>query len=153
MNYRYATSSDSLLLAELNHQLIQDERHRNPMTVQELADRMDGWLAGEYRAVLFEHRGESVAYALFKENDGEIYCRQFFVVRNRRRQGLGRAALSMLRSRIWSKRKRLVVEVLAQNVAAVSFWRSLGFRDYSLALEVMPESETLTTPAGEGQPN
>lgn len=35
-------------------QLIQDEGHRNRMTVAELEQRMRGWIAGEYRAVIFE---------------------------------------------------------------------------------------------------
>jgi ribonuclease HI len=38
----------------MNYQLIHDEGHRNPMTIQELEERMRAWLAsGEYEAVLF----------------------------------------------------------------------------------------------------
>lgn len=40
MNSRRATLADCALLAELNHQLIRDERHRNKMTVPELELRM-----------------------------------------------------------------------------------------------------------------
>ena len=33
MNFRSANANDCALLAELNHQLIHDEGHRNKMTV------------------------------------------------------------------------------------------------------------------------
>jgi len=79
MTFRRATLSDCARLAELNHQLIRDEGHRNPMTVSELEQRMNGWLAGEYTAVLFENDGEVVAYALYREEPEEIYLRQLFV--------------------------------------------------------------------------
>src|SRR5678815_350483 len=96
MTFRFATLDDCPRLAELNHQLIRDEGHRNPMTVAELEQRIRGWLAGEYRAVLFEDAGEVVAYALFREQLEEIYLRQLFVVRHRRSQGIGRRAVEIL---------------------------------------------------------
>ena len=138
MNFRHATSKDCALLAELNHQLIRDEGHRNPMTVSELEQRMQGWLASEYAAVIFEDNEGVAAYALYCEQPEEIYLRQLFVVRNRRRQGVGRQAMELLRTRIWPKHKRLTVQVLVQNEAAVAFWRAMGYRDYSLALEILP---------------
>ena len=139
MTFRFADPSDCPLLAELNQQLIRDEGHRNRMTVPELEQRMRSWLAGDYRAVMFEERGEVVAYALFCEQADEIYLRQLFVVRHRRRQGVGRRAVETLRSEVWPKTKRLSVEVLVQNEAAVAFWRAMGYRDYALTLEIMPQ--------------
>ena len=111
------------MLAGLNHRLVQDEGHRNRMTVPELEERMRGWLAGEYRAVIFEDDGDVVAYALFREQPDEVYLRQLFVVRDRRRQGLGRRAVEILRSRVWPRTKRLTVDVLVANEGAVAFWR------------------------------
>jgi len=140
MTFRRATLDDCARLAELNHQLIRDEGHRNPMTVPELEQRMKGWLAVEYAAVLFENDGEVVAYALYREQTEEIYLRQLFVVRPRRRQGIGRQAMKVLRTQIWAKHKRLTVEVLVQNTAAVAFWRAAGYRDYALTLEILPEA-------------
>ena len=138
MTYRRGTADDCPLLAELNHQLIRDEGHRNRMTVPELEQRMRGWLAGEYVAILFEEGGEVVAYALYREQPEEIYMRQLFVVRQHRREGLGKHAMHLLRSEIWPKTKRLTVEVLVANTAAVAFWRAVGYRDHSLALEISP---------------
>src|SRR2546427_3804418 len=115
MKFRLATLDDCGLLAELNHQLIKDEGHRNPMTVAQLEERMRSWLAGEYRAVIYEDGGAIVAYALFREQPEEIYLRQLFVVRGRRRQNIGRRAVEILRSEIWPKDKRLTVDVLLTN--------------------------------------
>lgn len=108
------------------------------MTVPELEQRMSGWLQGEYTAIIFEEGGELVAYALYRELPEELYLRQLFVVRNRRRQGIGRAAMEILRTQIWPKNKRLTVEVLVHNTTAVAFWRAVGYQDYSLMLEIMP---------------
>jgi len=133
-----ATIADLDLLGEWNHQLIHDEGHRNPMTVAELRERLRGWLEGEYRAVIFLVEGEAAAYALFKETDAEVHLRQLFVARERRRQGIGRAMIQRLREEVWPREKRLTVEVLVANAPAVAFWRAMGYRDYSLTLEVLP---------------
>ena len=138
MTFRAATLHDCPRLAELNHQLIRDEGHRNQMTVPELEQRMRGWLSDEYRAVIYEDGGVVVAYALFREQSEEIYLRQLFVVRHRRSQGIGRGAVEIMRSQIWPKTKRLTVEVLVANKRAVSFWRSVGYTDYALSLEILP---------------
>ena len=141
MTFRFATLDDCPQLAELNHQLIQDEGHGNRMTVPDLELRMREWLPGEYRAVIFEDAGEVVAYALFREREDEIYLRQLFVVRHRRGQGIGRRAVHFLRSEIWPRSKRLTVEVLVANERAVSFWRSVGYANYALSLEILPADD------------
>ena len=138
MTFRRATLEDCGLLAELNHQLIRDEGHRNQMTVPELERRMRDWLSSEYAAVIFEEGKEVVAYALYRERPDEVYLRQLFVVQIRRRQGIGRRAFEILRFRLWPKGRRLTVDVLVQNAAAISFWRSVGFNDYCLTLEITP---------------
>jgi len=140
MTFRPATLDDCPLLAALNHQLIRDERHRNQMTEPELEQRMRGWLAGEYRAVIFEDAGEVVAYGLYREQPELIHLRQLFVVRNRRRQGLGRMAVQILRSQVWPKDRRLTVDVLVANQSGVAFWRSVGYADYALSLEILPRA-------------
>lgn len=141
MTSRPATAADCAVLAEWNHQLIRDQGHRNQMTVPELEARMRGWLASEYQAVIFEEKGESVAYVLYREQPEEIYLRQLFVVRQHRRRGLGRGAFAILRSQIWPRHKRLTVDVLVSNTAAVAFWRAVGYQDYALTLEIMPPAQ------------
>lgn len=112
------------------------------MTVLELEQRMRGWLQSDYAAILFEEGGELVAYALYREEPEDLYLRQLFVVRNRRRLGIGRAAMEILRTQIWPMDKRLTVEVLVHNTAAVAFWRAAGYQDYSLKLEILPFSSS-----------
>ena len=140
MNYRFATFDDCALLSEWNYQLIQDEGHRNRMSITELGERMAGWLDGEYRAVIFQQDGQDVPYVLYREGEAEIYLRQLFVARGRRRQGIGQQAFEILRSEIWPGGKRLTVDVLTNNTAAVAFWRSVGYTDYCLTLEILPET-------------
>ena len=144
MKCRKATLEDSALLASLNYQLLQDEGHRNQkMAISELEKRMRGWLSSEYTAVLFEESDETVAYALYRQQSEEIYLRQLLVVRNRRRQGIGRRAVEILRNEIWPGNKRLTVDVLTQNVAAIAFWRAVGYKDYCLTLEILPVAENV----------
>src|SRR5437016_1316198 len=138
MTFRAATLDDCPRLAELNHQLIRDEGHRNRMAIPDLEKRMRAWLLGEYRATIFEDGDETIAYALFREQADEIYLRQLFVVPHRRSQGTGRRAVEILRSQVWSNTKRLTVEVLVTNKRALSFWRSVGYADYSFLLEILP---------------
>jgi ribosomal protein S18 acetylase RimI-like enzyme len=138
MTYRFAKSEDCSVLAELNHQLIQDEGHRNTMTIDELKQRMSGWLKDEYISILFEENSKILAYALYREGLDEIYLRQLFVQRTHRRHGVGKKVMEILTSNIWPRNKRLTVEVLTSNHAALAFWRSVGYMDYSLTLEIQP---------------
>jgi GNAT superfamily N-acetyltransferase len=143
MTFRIATLDDCRLLAEMNQQLLQDERHRNRfMTPAQLEERMRGFIAGEYTAVIFQDEGKVVAHALYQEVPNEIYLRQLFVVRDRRREGVGRQVIGLLRSKIWPANKRLTVDVLIHNTVAIAFWRSVGYQDYSLALEIPADDAT-----------
>ena len=138
LSWHEASEADLGLLADWNLQLIRDEKHRNPMTVEQLAERMRAWLkSGEYRAVVFSSDGP-VGHAVFKQDAGLIHLRQFFVRRDRRRTGIGRAAVAILREQIWPRDVRLTVDVLCHNEGGGAFWRSVGYRDYNLTMEIMP---------------
>jgi hypothetical protein len=68
-------------MAAMNHELIRDEGHRNPMTPIDLEPRTRGWLgSGDFRAMIFEDGGAVVAYALYRELADEVHLRHFFVV-------------------------------------------------------------------------
>jgi GNAT superfamily N-acetyltransferase len=136
LKYRPAGLADVSLMAEMNHQLIRDEGHENQMTLPELATRMKRWLNSEYRGVLFEHRGGVVAYALYRSDPGWVYLRQFFVHRDYRRQGIGRAAIQILLSKLFPPDARVTVDVLYHNHPAHDFWRAVGFRDHAVTLEM-----------------
>ena len=140
MEYHIADETDLDILAQWNHQLIREEGHRNPMTVSQLRDRMQQWLSTDYTAVIFDKDGESVAYALYRESEDEIYLRQLFVKPENRNRGIGKEAVRILKEEIWTKSKRLTVDVLSHNKAAIAFWRSVGYKDYCITLEIMPNT-------------
>ena len=130
---------DIPLLAAWNHRLIRDEGHRNPMTVPELARRMQGWLEAEYRAVVFWDAAEAGGYALYRHDTDAIHLRHFFIRSESRRRGLGRAGFALLLREVWPPGVRLTVNVLCHNAPGVAFWQAVGFRDYCLTLEIAPE--------------
>ena len=119
----------------MNQCLIADEGHRNRMSLDELSERMRGWLENEYRAVVFDKEGACVGYALFKEEPDWIYLRQFFIHKDWRRQGLGREAINWLSTNVWPNAARLRLDVLVNNSAGLAFWKSLGFTEYCLTME------------------
>jgi len=102
MQYRFATPEDAALLAPLNQQLIRDEGHRNSMNLAQLAERMSGWLRGEYQAAVFVEGTSLIGYALWRNESEYVYLRQLYVIPERRRQGVGRNALRWLWRNAWS---------------------------------------------------
>lgn len=134
MQLRFATGDDVPLLARLNRELVEDEGHAVGVAPGDFETRMRVWLEGEYSAVLFEQGGDVLGYALFRPVDSGVYLRQFFVARGARRRGHGRAAIALLRERVWPPGTTVTVDALARNERAIAFWRALGFDDYALTL-------------------
>ena len=135
MNFRYVGSTEAALLAPLNRQLIIDEGHRSKMTVPELAERMRQWLSEDYKAVVFEDH-VVLGYALFRFEPEAVYLRQLFVLPQYRRKGIGRIALDWLRKHAWQDKARIRIDVLIGNERALKFWRSVGFEDYAVIMEL-----------------
>ena len=132
MELREANESDLPLLARWNRELIEDQRADNAMTVALLELRLARWLASDYEAVIFEQRGEPVAYALFRPDEGGVYLRQFFVARGHRRRGVGREAMRIFCERCVLAGASLSLEVLTHNERALAFWRALGMREHAI---------------------
>lgn len=143
ITYRFASEKDLDLLAQWNHQLIQDEGQRNRLSLAQLRDRMHKWISEEYRAVLFESEQIPIAYALFREDPDEIHLIHLYVSRKRRRQGIGHYCVDILRLELWPSDKRLIVEALVKNESTIQFWNSIGFSPYRLTMEIMPEIESI----------
>jgi GNAT superfamily N-acetyltransferase len=76
-----------------------------------------------------------VAYALFRDTPEWIHLRQFFVARDRRRRGIGARAIALLRDSVFPPDKPVIVEAMAWNQPALSFWRAVGFADRYVGLE------------------
>ena len=138
MHCRFATPEDAALLARMNQQLVHDEGHRNSMNLTQLAERMSGWLRGDYEAVVFEQNAAPVGYALFRRESEYVYLRQLFVLPELRRRGIGRRALKWLWHNAWPSAHLLRIDVLVGNTAGREFWRSVGFREYCITMEAGP---------------
>lgn len=134
MKIQDAKDSDLTALAEMNHQLIIDEGHSNPMNISQLRARMQEWLASEYKAVMISSGAIEVGYALWREEPEFIHIRQFFIVRQYRRKGLGQGAILELINTRWLGRN-IRLEVLTGNSVGQAFWHATGFKDYCITLE------------------
>jgi len=146
LSLRTVTDSDIEMLAKMNRQLIEDEGHRNPMTIPELEVRMRGWLQSGWNADLFvradPRAGDTViGYALYQHRKDEffperriVYLRQFLIEREHRSQGLGRTALQQLFATRFLSPCTVVVDVLTANVRGLSFWQTVGFQPYQMTL-------------------
>jgi GNAT superfamily N-acetyltransferase len=144
LTFRVAAAADLPQLASWNKQLIEDEGHDNTMSLEELAARMRAWLATEYQALVFEDptTPTPAAYALFRRTPEWIHLRQFFVARDQRRRGIGARAVALLRAEVFPPGEAVIVEAMAWNHAALSFWRAVGFADRYVGLESRPEEPT-----------
>ena len=130
-----ALNSDLDLLAKMNRELIQDEGHRNNMDIDQLKTRMENWITHEYAAVLFKHEEKILGYALWREEAGYIYLRQFFVTRESRNRHIGTNAFNQLSSKYW-KNLKVRLDVLVNNTIAQKFWASVGFKNYCITMEL-----------------
>lgn len=140
MEFRYATQDDAPFLAEVNRQLIEDEWDGGGMSLERLESRMRRWLAeDDYKAVLFQEKGQTAAYALVSVDEDSAYIRHFFVLHEHRRGGIGRRALQTLLRDVLPPDVRVTLDVLASNRAGHRFWTSAGFRDYAIRMERLPD--------------
>lgn len=144
ISFRIATIDDADEIAGMNQQLIRDEGHRNAMSIQELTDRMRDWLRGEYEAIMMVVGLNPIGYVLFRRERDHIYLRQFFVVPEQRRKGIGRSAIIWMRENAWADAARIRLDVLVGNTSGLAFWRAIGFSDYCITLEAEQPSTPST---------
>ena len=87
---------DAQVLADMNHDLIEDEKAETALNRSQLLERMIGFLQSDYRAYLFVADDKTVGYALCNTQRVPIYLRQFFICREERRKGYGKQAFHTL---------------------------------------------------------
>jgi GNAT superfamily N-acetyltransferase len=129
-----ATTADIPLLAALNLELYEDEQHPYPMNLPALTERMARWVAGEYRVLLFRRGTRITGYAVWRDEEFGAYLRQFFICRDQRRQGFGRAAMTLLCRDEFPKGRPLHLEASVWNTGAIAFWHALGLTDFGLSM-------------------
>jgi [ribosomal protein S5]-alanine N-acetyltransferase len=145
LSCRSATAADVPLLARMNQQLIEDEGSRNPLSLAELEARMEGWIDGDWDAVIIEQNGEPVGYVLFQLRSDEYRpadttadVRQFFIEREYRSRGIGRRAFGIVAETYFPDLSAVVLDVLETNPRARRFWETLGFEPYCTTMKFKP---------------
>jgi GNAT superfamily N-acetyltransferase len=141
LHLRAATDVDVPALACMKLRLVQDEHHRNPMGEPQLRVRMAEWLRDGWGVDLLVAGEAVVGYAVHRVLQDEyypdrqyVYVRQFYVEREWRRQGIGRAGFGLLRDERFPDGAYIVLEVLTANPDGAAFWADLGFESYCTTL-------------------
>jgi GNAT superfamily N-acetyltransferase len=120
------------------------------MSMERLETRMRRWITeGDYSALLFLEHGQTAAYALVSvdEDEESAYIRHFFVLHGHRGRGVGRRAVQTLLREIIPPTARVTLDVLASNRTGQAFWTSVGFHDYAVRMERLPQSPDTPEPA------
>ena len=134
---RVATDDDLSSLAQMNKHLIEDEGSRNPMSIEQLRQRMQRWLDAAWKVDLFVEADAVVGYAVYQFRQDEylpdktiVYLRQMFIERAQRGRGLGSRAFELLMQTRIPADCPIVIDVLATNPKGAKFWSQAGFQPY-----------------------
>jgi len=136
ITFREAGYHDIKILSLMNHELIQDEKSNNPMNLEQLEGRFKELLMSEYKAVLILLDNKIIGYCLYRHDNCastvgyDIYIRQYYINRNFRRRGIGRAALNGLLQSVFRNASMISLDVLESNPVGQAFWLSMGFQPY-----------------------
>ncbi|WP_416298156.1 GNAT family N-acetyltransferase [Paenibacillus illinoisensis] len=132
-----ATKSDLQILAEMNKQLIEDEKSLNPMGIKELEERMSEFLKNNWEIDLIMNEAEIIGYTLYQyqedlinREEKQVYIRQYFIKRECRSMGYGIAGIELLRKTHFKDVKKIEIDVLETNPEGKRFWERAGFKPY-----------------------
>lgn len=113
-------------IARMNIELRADEQIDNFMTDDQVKDRMREFLSGQaYKVHVFEVNDRIIGYSVVDVTKTPPYMRQFFIARDSRRSGHGRAFFRLLARALGAD--SIDVEVLVWNKGALEFYKHLGF--------------------------
>ena len=139
---RKADISDLNKLATMNKQLIEDERSRNTMNMDQLQVRMRDWMTSDWEIDILCHSSDIVGYVLYQFhpysnnlNPTDVYLRQYFIKREYRNQGYGRQGIELLLTERLQTVNTITIEVLETNPDGIRFWERVGFTSYSKAMK------------------
>jgi predicted acetyltransferase len=140
---RTPTEFDLPILAQMNKQMIKDEGSRNPMSLEQLEQRMRNFLNEGWTVDLLINEGNIAGYTLYQfqcdsydPDQTVVYIRHFYIVRDQRQRGLGRQAIQVLRQNRFPANSTITLDVLSANPGGQAFWSSLGFEPYSTTLKL-----------------
>lgn len=143
LGIRAADRHDHAMLARMNLHLRQDEGIRQTLTLKDMETRFQRFHAVDgYTIEIFVLADGPVGFVTYRiEADdslkgvSRVYIRQFFITRDMRRTGLGRACLELLLEKRVSKPNTVRLEVLETNPNGLAFWMAAGFSGYSRIME------------------
>ncbi|MBB6022254.1 GNAT superfamily N-acetyltransferase [Paenibacillus sp. JGP012] len=131
-----AVEGDLPILAEMNKQLIEDEKSSNPMGMKELEERMRQFF-GDWEIDLIMKEDGVVGYVLYQyqvnshNSEGrQVYIRQYCIRRECRKMGYGIAGIELLKKTRLKDVKRIEIDVLETNPDGKRFWNKAGFKPY-----------------------
>jgi GNAT superfamily N-acetyltransferase len=134
---RKAAEADVGILAQMNKALILAEGSRNPMTIQQLEERMHGWLLGEWTIEVFQLNEAVIGYAVYQVGIDEyfpeesfVHLRQFYIGNEHRSKGYGSRVLKQLIKGTFPQGAKVMIDVLQSNPRGQSFWAKFGFEPY-----------------------
>ena len=136
MQIKKCAIEDCYQLAEMNQRLIEDEKSHNPMTIEELQNRMKDFLDGEYSAYFFMEENDIIGYALVRHASTPLYLRQFFINREYRQKHHGKQAFQELMA--YLKVETIDIDVLPWNHTGISFWKNCGFEETYISMRYQP---------------
>ncbi|CAH1195747.1 hypothetical protein PAECIP111893_00751 [Paenibacillus plantiphilus] len=139
LSKRKAAEADLQHLALMNQNLIRDEGSRNPMSIEQLQDRMAEWMAGEWEIEIVQTADAIIGYAVYQTrtddlhpHESYIHLRQFYIGREYRSNGYGAKALHLLLNHSFPLGAKVTIDVLASNPRGYQFWSKVGFEpDYT----------------------
>ena len=134
------STEDAPALAFLNKHLIEDEKSDNPMNLEELENRMKGFLAGEHSAYFFLEDETVIGYALIRQTSSPLYLRQFYIDRPYRHRHCGTHAFRALLA--YLQTETIDLDVLPWNEAGRKFWKSLGFTETCISMRYTAQEKT-----------
>jgi len=132
MQIKRCAIEDCNKLTEMNKRLIEDEKSDNPMTIEELHNRMKDFLNGEYSAYFFMEENIVIGYALVRHTTNPLYLRQFYIDREYRQKHHGKLAFQELMN--YLKAETIDIDVLPWNQIGISFWKNCGFEETCISM-------------------
>jgi ribosomal protein S18 acetylase RimI-like enzyme len=129
-----AILDDHSQLAEMNLALIHAENYDNKLPIEKLIPRMKDFLETDYEAFWVFYKNEKCGYILINKSRDPLYIRQFYILPNYQRKGIGEKTIYLIKNHY--NTKVFDVEVMAWNQVGINFWEKMGFklRCYSMRL-------------------
>lgn len=150
-----ARKEELQILAEMNKQLIEDEKSSNPMGIQELEERMREFLESHWEIDLLMKEATIIGYVLYQYQEGsfhreekQVYIRQYFIRREYRNMGYGIAGIDLLRKTRFKDVKKIEIDVLETNPEGKQFWERAGFKPYYTNMRLWNKIEIMMNTRG-----